>query len=385
MYNIKKLYILLLICLILSACSEKLDSSDNDNLKSNIDNKSISNYDEIENNYTRISENIVLEKDISSVEIKDKDFNIIPVKIKSFDFDKFSSMLFNNTIPIVNNEDSFTTYTYEDKELIIYEGSITYKTSLSNYINEIIITDDLPSKNIDNFKKDSLEFMTKRQAIDKATEFLDKLEISYLKEPKVYALDVNTLIKEQDLYQKEIEQDDWFKEMQQKGKIKLKDEWKTSDECYYLFFDVSLENTKIYPNSYTIQESNGFPVDGSKIEIMISQDGIIYCDIGVIYEKINSETKHAKIISLDDMLDIVSEKYNQIILENPITIKNISLQYCVVPTKIDRDSSGTIINQEFEMVPAWILNTVQTVNARGKTIKENIDIIINAQTGDFIE
>ena len=85
------------------------------------------------------------------------------------------------------------------------------------------------------------------------------------------------------------------------------------------------------------------------------------------------------------MLDIVSEKYNQIILENPITIKNISLQYCVVPTKIDRDSSGTIINQEFEMVPAWILNTVQTVNARGKTIKENIDIIINAQTGDFIE
>ncbi len=385
MYNIKKLYILLLICLILSACSEKLDSSDNDNLKSNIDNKSISNYDEIENNYTRISENIVLEKDINSVEIKDKDFNIIPVKIKSFDFDKFSSMLFNNTIPIVNNEDSFTTYTYEDKELIIYEGSITYKTSLSNYINEIIITDDVPSKNIDNFKKDSLEFMTKRQAIDKATEFLDKLEISYLKEPKVYALDVNTLIKEQDLYQKEIEQDDWFKEMQQKGKIKLKDEWKTSDECYYLFFDVSLENTKIYPNSYTIQESNGFPVDGSKIEIMISQDGIIYCDIGVIYEKINSETKHAKIISLDDMLDIVSEKYNQIILENPITIKNISLQYCVVPTKIDRDSSGTIINQEFEMVPAWILNTVQTVNARGKTIKENIDIIINAQTGDFIE
>ena len=275
MYNIKKLYILLLICLILSACSEKLDSSDNDNLKSNIDNKSISNYDEIENNYTRISENIVLEKDINSVEIKDKDFNIIPVKIKSFDFDKFSSMLFNNTIPIVNNEDSFTTYTYEDKELIIYEGSITYKTSLSNYINEIIITDDVPSKNIDNFKKDSLEFMTKRQAIDKATEFLDKLEISYLKEPKVYALDVNTLIKEQDLYQKEIEQDDWFKEMQQKGKIKLKDEWKTSDECYYLFFDVSLENTKIYPNSYTIQESNGFPVDGSKIEIMISQDGII--------------------------------------------------------------------------------------------------------------
>ena len=385
MYNIKKLYILLFICLILSACSEKLDSSDNDNSISNIDNKSISNYDEIENNYTRISENIVLEKDINSIEIKDKNFNIIPVKIKSFDFDKFSSMLFNNTIPIVNNEDSFSTYTYEDKELIIYEGSITYKTSLSNYINEIIITDDVPSKNIDNFKKDSLEFMTKRQAIDKATEFLDKLEISYLKEPKVYALDVNTLIKEQDLYQKEIEQDDWFKEMQQKGKIKLKDEWKTSDECYYLFFDVSLENTKIYPNSYTIQESNGFPVDGSKIKIMISKDGIIYCDIGVIYEKINSETKHAKIISLDDMLDIVSEKYNQIILENPITIKNISLQYCVVPTKIDRDSSGTIINQEFEMVPAWILNTVQTVNARGKTIKENIDIIINAQTGDFIE
>ena len=385
MYNIKKLYILLFICLILSACSEKLDSSDNDNSISNIDNKSISNYDEIENNYTRISENIVLEKDINSIEIKDKNFNIIPVKIKSFDFDKFSSMLFNNTIPIVNNEDSFSTYTYEDKELIIYEGSITYKTSLSNYINEIIITDDVPSKNIDNFKKDSLEFMTKRQAIDKATEFLDKLEISYLKEPKVYALDVNTLIKEQDLYQKEIEQDDWFKEMQQKGKIKLKDEWKTSDECYYLFFDVSLENTKIYPNSYTIQESNGFPVDGSKIKIMISKDGIIYCDIGVIYEKINSETKHAKIISIDDMLDIVSEKYNQIILENPITIKNISLQYCVVPTKIDRDSSGTIINQEFEMVPAWILNTVQTVNARGKTIKENIDIIINAQTGDFIE
>ena len=54
--------------------------------------------------------------------------------------------------------------------MIIYEGSITYKTSLSNYINEIIITDDVPSKNIDNFKKDSLEFMTKRQAIDKATD-----------------------------------------------------------------------------------------------------------------------------------------------------------------------------------------------------------------------
>ena len=378
------IFLLAFTCLTLSACSENLYESEQNKSTNNTDNTSISDYNATENGYISIGDNVVLEKDINSIQVENKDFEIVPVKLKKFDFDKFSSTLFNNATPTVNNEYNFTTYTYEDKTLIIYEGSIKYQTSLSNYINEIVVTDDVSSKNIDNFTQDSLEFMTKDQAIDKAVEFLDKLDISYLKEPKVYALDVNTLINEQDLYQKEIEQDDWLQEMQERGKIKLKDEWNSSDECYYLSFDACLENTKIYSNSYTIQQSDGFPVDGSKIEIMISEDGIIYCNIGDIYEKSNSETKQAKIISLDEMLSAVSEKYSKIILENPLLIKDVSLQYCVVPTKIDRDRSGAIINQEFEMVPAWILNAKEVVNARNEIMESNVNIIINAQTGEFI-
>lgn len=380
---IKNAYVVLLVatCLILNGCSENLYESEND--KSTTDNQSEASYNLTESK--KINDNIVLEKDINSVQMPDKQLDIIPVKLKDFDFNEFGSMLFDNVKPDIEHEDTFTVYKYGDKQLYIYNGNIEYETNLSNYINEIVVTDNVSSNNIDAFTKKSLEFMTREQAIDKATDFLNKLNISYMKEPKVYALDMDTLQKEQNLYKKQIEKDDWLQEMQEKGKINLKSKWEKSDECYYLIFDASLENTKVYSDSYIIQESDGLNVDGSKIEIMISKDGIVYCNIGMIYEKSGSQIKQSKIISLDEMLNILSEKYSQIILESPITIKDISFEYCVVPTKIDRSSSGAIINQEFEMVPSWILNTVQTANARGETMTLNKNIIINAQTGEFIE
>lgn len=334
--------------------------------------------------FKKLSENVIVDADVNYGDMQKYQFPSVMVERKHFDIGRIRSIFFLDYEPEVLEADGRTIFTGADMQLNIGEGEILFETQLSKYLQEFVVTDEGEFKTIDHYRADSLDFMSKNEAIRTATILLDQLGIQCISEPLIYALDDRTLQAEQDVYAEKIEDDEWLLDMLQAGKIKLKDKWTAADECYYIIFNANINDLPVDSMGYMLQQSDGIHVDGSRIEIIVSKNGVSYCSAGVIYE-IMENTQAFPIIQLDEALDYVKNRYEQIILYEPITIEHISLMYCPVLTKIDRDSSGSIITQEYEMVPAWILKAKQMVNVRGETRLNDFRIIINALTGEFIE
>ena len=153
---------------------------------------------------------------------------------------------------------------------------------------------------------DSLGFASKENAVQEAAHLLEQLGIRSLSEPLIYALDAQTLQKEQDIYEKKIKENEWLTDMKNTGKIKLKEEWTVAGECYDIIFNVVMNGLPVTPTGYTMQQSGGVAVDGSRVEVIVSADGISYCSVYGLYEEVSKKTSPSPVLSLDEALDALS-------------------------------------------------------------------------------
>lgn len=370
--------------LFLCSCSEQISSRD-EYSKSNNNISPTVNSTETQTFSSAFGENIVVNADTNNIQVLENQiYSSALVKKKSFNINKICSIFFGNSKPKIRVADDRTICTLNDKQLNVGDGDLQYQTELSRYLLEFITIDDVDTKNIDHFQSDSLNFMPKQDAIFLATKFLNELGIEQISTPQVYALDAQTLQQEQNLYLQKIQNDEWLTDLFKNGKITLKDQWGLEDECYYIFFNVTTNDLPMNTDSYVIQAADGFPVDGTCAKIIISKNGISYCDIGIIYDKISQFPETFHIITLNEALSILSKRYNQIILIKPIQISHIRLVYCALPTEITRDSSGKITSQEYTIVPTWTFKGTKEATIRGEIVINNITLLINAKTGEFI-
>jgi hypothetical protein len=138
-----------------------------------------------------------------------------------------------------------------------------------------------------------------------------------------------------------------------------------------------LEGLPVYSEPHGNIDS-GAAVQGFFIQACYSKRGFEYLAIMFPYRSIRVDQAGIPIIGPEQALAAVTHKYDNVILQNPITITAIELDY--VPTVIGRT------RDQFRMVPAWcFLMDVKVpqngVPTTGVPTTDHQRVIIDATTG----
>jgi|GEM_PF-3153640 len=324
---------------------------------------------------TNLSDNLFVNANVNAPNINTA--SVLKAKKATFNTNKLCELFLGSENIMEKKLNSETLeYSLGEKKLIISSGlQFDFSTNLSNCINSLISFIDLTK--MDELKKQEFSFLTKQKAIEETVRILKELNISPHLPPQIYALDYKTLQKERERLLRE---DESFKAFVEMGKVKLKDEWTEDDDCYYMIFQTEMYGIPCDPIGYT-QQSSEFPVNGSEIGAIVSKNGFEACFVkGSVYVEEKSDQNIKSLISLEQALKSLNEKYNNIILSSKVTVTNISLIYAPVLTGITRNNQ----EEQIELVPTWLFETEQSYTKGNKKSIGKTIVRINAITGKEI-
>lgn len=245
-----------------------------------------------------------------------------------------------------------------------------------------------PNKEV--FQKEELDFMSSVDAIKQCKKLMEELNILYVENPEVYALDYENLQKKYDVVAKEED----IKELIKRGKFYAKEKWEKEDEGYYIIFKTKLADIPVASVGYEDKKTS-YSVAGSEIVFWVNKDGVDSVKVtDRIYEETGKQGEVKNLITYKEALEKLKSKYKDIILTDENIVEEISLEYipCIKETQTIGESRLAITQYNFK--PAWRFKIKsiyknderkqQSNVAQGPTFQyifENVDAI----TGDFIE
>lgn len=299
---------------------------------------------------------------------------ILSVHERKFDDPKVTSVFFNGQQVSTEQGDGMNRYTSGETLLdISNEGHIRFTTGLGQY------TRTLFNNGSDNnrFTDKELSGLSREKAIEQVTALMKKLDITPHLPPKVYALDFESLKDKQN----SLTQDEDFMYFVNIGKVKLKDRWTQEDESYYLVFEMEANGLRVSSSSYILKNSE-IKVQGSRVIAIVSKAGVQSFEVdGALYTELGKK-KEASLITMEQALEALKQKYDEIIVNEELTVKHISLIYAPVIIGGSADKqTGEIINKEMELTPAWAF-TIDSKYVKGNKEYMNTSVVqINAVTG----
>lgn len=212
----------------------------------------------------------------------------------------------------------------------------------------------------------NLDFATIDEVKEKMRAYIDALGVSVL-EPTCYTMDYDTM---RDVYG-----------------------GRTALETYDADFDFVIEPTKEneqYVLEYPITV-NGMPlgsfdggsysgdayVPGTYMTAVVDADGIRHYDVSYVLEELESgESK--KVLTLDEALQAVDDKYNSVIMEGEYFIDDIQMAYTPVRT----EETGIV-----RLIPVWYFQTTHQILVPNRSgtgevmLPQSGYILINALDG----
>ena len=197
-----------------------------------------------------------------------------------------------------------------------------------------------------------LDFMTREDAFSKLEFDLKQMEFDFEKEYSAYALDAETMEKEE-------------YHLAMDGGIETeeyKEQWTRDDDCYYFAIRQNYKGLPIH-YAYAGVMTNYGP-ENAPIQAIFSKDGIMELNVDYIYE-MSSDEMVEQLIGLEQAAEVASKKYNSILGDNTYKISQIELVYIIDVT----EEEGS-----YELKPAWIMMGTQSDGS-------SIQTIIDAQTG----
>lgn len=258
------------------------------------------------------------------------------------------------------------TYTTDNEYFRLGDNDAIY------LINNVMKKYQLPTYNregmyelCDVYLDCELDFMSKSDVVESIKDILNKNGISTCENPKVYGLSQEKMQQEQD--KALAEDNNQIEAMIDISKVKKQDKFIKDDECYAIFFKGSFDNIPIVEDFY-VDEVSDKTIFGSSIEAWISKDGIIDFNITNAVEKIKEVENPEKLLSVDDAMDKLKERYDNIITDDKMFFNEISFQYVC---NFDSDN-----NEELNFVPTWCFVK------RQKQITKSDFIRVNAVTGE---
>ena len=153
------------------------------------------------------------------------------------------------------------------------------------------------------------------------------------------------------------------------------------NEGYFFQYDISYHGTLCIPRQRFLKYHDDF-VRGAGLEIFISRNGMQYFSTvagDTTYRVIREQERDERIATLDEAIEVLKERYNQLILPDPIEINRIRFYYILEPI------IGTGV-QTYELWPAWVFYSLPYSEDIG-AYEDDADplCIVNAITREIME
>lgn len=315
---------------------------------------------------------------------------------KKFSLENIVKVVMGETkIEIENEHSNIRTGKCSGKKVLTDEyGSFYVRSKVFDTIG-LVATDLIGHNQIQRpdkeaFQKEDLDFMSSTDAVKQCKKIMEELNILYVENPEIYALDNENLQKKYDQAMK----DEGIQELIQRGKFYVKEKWGKEDEGYYIVFKTKLADIPVASVGYEDKKTS-YSVEGSEIVFWVNKDGVGSVKVNHrIYEETGKQGEIKNLITTKEALEKLKNKYKDIILTSENIVEEISLEYipCIKETQTIED--GEIVITQYNFKPAWRfkIKTIfkndekkqQSKGVQGPIfgyIFENIDAI----TGEFIE
>lgn len=342
-------------------------------------NKNVGSFDQSQvplNMKETLADNLLIDAKINiNGDLNWKKFN---VDFKDLNYEKFiNKLLEHRKITDIDegrgqskNEKNAVSYSFDDKsflytdiERISYSSGPRYNDR--SYAQIILSTSGFIRPDLAKvYNKDKLENLDKENSISLVKQQLTTLGIEFNEEPTVYALDHATMMSE------------WEDYLMPDGTYEKK--WTKDEEAYVIMFQETINNLPLTESAY--RDIIGHDVYGGRIMGVVSKYGLINLEIQSVYEP-TAEQNVDKLISFNSAVELLKEKYKDIILTDPVTVSNVALE--LVPIKDQRDES------KISLIPAYVFTANQRVTTSKEGFEDVIDdasfnIFFDAETGNEI-
>ncbi|HAK43004.1 MAG TPA: hypothetical protein DCM59_10285 [Clostridium sp.] len=327
----------------------------------------------------QLDENLIIDAETKVLDAEN--YNVFNVKYKQYDEEQICNIFLKDDI--IDTRDEYGTgndktigiTTKNNKLLAIGENYLSF------YVRDISYSHlmDESDKHLFNemkrkFPKDTLTSLNKDESIDKVRQVAKELNLPLNNEPIVYSLDVNSLKEAENNYMTDEEYAEWEELKPGTGKRN----WTEEDEAYLIIFKSSLNNIPIYSRDLILSSDNS-DLRESVVKAVVNKNGIVKFEALSMYDSVSLDTENLSCIEYSKALEIVKDKYKNIILTSPIKVTNINLEY--IPRIKNRELG------EFILTPAWVFLTESQhtiddgINNSKKVKTETGAIIVDAITG----
>lgn len=255
---------------------------------------------------------------------------------------------------------------------IIQYDSSTYMKKEYSWIVQGFIENSSDSELQKSFSKERLDDLNKEDVEKKADDIIHKLELEDMRKERVVTLDAESL-------QKAAESNMFSGVRQEKNKEGFEKE----DEAYLISYRRDFESVPLTNISYTKTMEDAVPMMGTSVTIIIGKKGLLSLYCSTAYHIEEESPKEEEGVGFDDILNRLSEKYKDLILDSPVEVYEVELAY--VPTERDEQ------RENFKFEPYWIFKAKQKLVSskdNGKLVSEDedyYDVYMSYKDGKSLE
>lgn len=217
------------------------------------------------------------------------------------------------------------------------------------------------------FEAQDLDFMPKEEAVQEVRSWLEAQGLSLYEKPRVYSIVPEVLRSTEEYLKKagEISKD-------RQGNELYVGSWEEADTCYYMEFCTGYCNVPVYEYEELDATSDVSICLGSRIRVLYSEEGIQFLDIEYPYKPSEVQEEAQELISLDEALGLLKERFDRMLLTNEETMTGCYLCYFAY-----NGSDGIV------MTPGWCMELNILVDAE-KGLYHPQNLLLNAITGEWI-
>lgn len=283
----------------------------------------------------------------ASLSIPGRRYKAYKTSLKDFEHDKLVAALMPDAsmegLQVEVFEGGDTAITFQEEKININSGSMRYVKD-----NEILYIAELfgYAENRGRLGSKELEFLTSKQAADKALALLSQLGLgTNFAEPVIQAFTKADL---SDFQGYMMNHDEDFRYFQEIGKLKLKDDFR--DDIYRITYTFTQDGLPVLSHKDPAMAATGgidapIPAHPMEATVYISAAGIRYIELSGVVNDNMVPSEETEIILLDGIKKALIRKYGDVILTEDSKITDIWLEY--IPF-MDASAYGPI-----ELIPAW--------------------------------
>mgnify|MGYP005766318759 len=315
---------------------------------------------EIPERYDKEADNVSFKTDvIVSANVRENGLRKLSATVQKPDPVKVFDCLMGDTEIREKNEEE-NNYWYEgvnNEILTINNTSIGFSTNFYAYVsNAFRLQQGYSDYNADKYELDKdLEFASRQEAFENIRQAMETMGIGIEEQYKCYVLEHSMLQSEE--YAMDISGN--------VDQASYKGSWTQDDDAYYFVINQKYSDTPAYHVFY-----DSFPMaadENAPVQVLYNKDGIQFLQLEKVFNFTEQENNY-DLKPFEEIAQVIETKYGMLLDGSTYTVNQAMLYYM----------ENKISEEQYEVVPVWIFNTVDSET--GKTLQD----IVNAQTGEEI-